>query len=243
MTISRNIFQTFTSKNQIPTQYKENINRIIKQNPDWNYQLFDNAELFEFFEENLDPSNFNLIKQINPKYGVILADIFRYLIIYKLGGVYIDIKSTLNIPLSKALKTHYKFLISQWKNRENEEFSGVGLHRDLSHIPGGEFQQWHVVAEPQHPFLKAVLQQVFENIKNYDMFTFGVGRIGVLRLSGPICYTKVIKQILDKHPHEFLDIEDLGFQYSIFRNTADRSAHSRLPNHYSKLNEPLVLKN
>ena len=240
MSISHNIFQTFPNKNLLPYAYKDNIEEIKKLNPDWQHHLFDDSEVFKFFEENLEKHQFNLIKKINPKYGVVFADIFRYLVIYKFGGVYLDIKSTLNLPLSHVIQKTHNFLISQWRNKPGEEFSGIGLHRDINYIPGGEFQQWHVVAEPQHPFLREVLEQIFKNIENYNIFTFGVGRIGVLRLSGPICYTKVINSVIKKYPCQMLNIEDLGFQYSIFRNTSDRSAHSRGPTHYSKIKEPIV---
>ncbi len=38
-----------------------------------------------------------------PRYGVVLADIFRYLVIYNEGGVYLDIKSTVNRPLDEII--------------------------------------------------------------------------------------------------------------------------------------------
>jgi hypothetical protein len=210
-------------------------------NPGWNYTLFDNEAMLAFFKENFGKRENDLISRINRKYGVVYADIFRCAYIHKFGGVYLDIKSTVNIPLDDVISNDFSFLISQWRNRLGEEFSSVGLHPELIRIPGGEFQTWFIVAESGHPFLKAVLEQIFRNIENYDPLTFGVGQMGVLRLSGPICYTNSIYPIIRKAKCKVVDIQSLGFQYSIYKNNIDRSKHARVGGHYSQLIEPIVI--
>lgn len=241
MTIQKNIIQTCKSIDGLNSDFISNIEKIRKLNPDWNYKLFDDRAVHTFFKDFFGDRERKLLSRVNKNYGVVYADIFRYAYIYKHGGVYLDIKSTINNPLSSMLNPNSKYLVSQWRNRLGEEFSTVGLHPEILRVPGGEFQQWHVIAESGHPFLNAVLDQIFRNIENYDPMTLGVGQMGVLRLTGPICYTNTIYPIIRKHPCQIVDIQNLGFQYSIYRNTDDRSRHARGVDHYSRLAESIII--
>jgi hypothetical protein len=91
-----------------------------------------------------------------------------------------------------------------------------GLHRELEHIPGGEFQQWHIIAAPGHPFLKAVIETVLRNIDRYQPWFDGTGREGIFRLTGPIAYTLAIAPLLDRHDHRLVANErEIGLEYSI----------------------------
>lgn len=240
MAIPRNIFQTCREPSTLEPTYRENIEKIKGMNPEWRFELFGDDDVWGLLSDFFSPDIIGRLRKINPKYGVVLADLFRYVAIYKYGGVYLDLKSTINKPLNKTLKPEYSFMISQWKNRLGEEYAGFGLHMDLVTIPGGEFQQWFLVAEAGHPMLKAVIDQVIKNIEIYDPYLVGVGRIGVLRLSGPIVFTKTIYPLIKRHPCQVVDIQSYGFQYAI-----SRSAHMDQTNqssHYTNQNEPIIIQ-
>ncbi|WP_421695027.1 glycosyltransferase family 32 protein [Aestuariivirga sp.] len=242
MPIPRKLFQTVPDRTAIDNDYSANIAKLIRQNPGWEHRLFDNADMTAYLRDKLSPDDWRAVQDINPKYGVVLADLWRYAVIYHEGGVYLDIKSTINAPLDEILKPDFRFVISQWRNKFGQLYEGAGLYPEISHVPGGEFQQWFVISEEGHPFLKAVIAQVIANIRNYSPKRFGMGKEGVLRLSGPICYTSTIWPLRQHFPMTALDVVDLGFQYSIYEGTADKDRHARQPSHYSNLREPNVLK-
>ena len=75
----------------------------------------------------------------------------------------------------------------------------------------GEYQQWHIVAEAGHPFLEAVIQRVKRNIDNYDPLQERVGKIAVLRMTGPIAYTLAIQSVQDRGAYRLAESEDMGF--------------------------------
>ena len=77
-----------------------------------------------------------------------------------------------------------------------EPFEGWGLHPECG--PYGEYQQWHIIAAPQHAFLRATISAVMWNIDNYSIEHHGVGKPGVLRTTGPIAYTKAITPLVDR---------------------------------------------
>ena len=242
MLIPKSIFQTARDFGGLSDDYKKNIAHLKALNPSWSYRFFNDEEVRAYIRANVSPEEWALVQQINPKYGVVLADIFRYLVICNEGGVYLDIKSTALRPLDEIIPADAQYLISQWPNKLGQRFRGFGLHPELTRVPGGEFQQWHVIGSKGHPFLKAVLNRVFENLRNYTPKSFGTDAYGVLRLSGPIAYTKAIFPLLEACPHTVVDPDQIGLRYSIYEETADIRKHEKHAQHYSLIKEPIVLK-
>jgi SAM-dependent methyltransferase len=157
---------------------------------------------------------------------------------YKVGGVYLDIKSTVNRSLDEVLREDDSYLLSHWRNHAGEPFHGWGMHDGCG--PRGEYQQWHIIAEPNHPFLEAVIKKVAKIIEDYDPFRDDRGKTGVWKTTGPIPYTIAIREIVDQFDHRLVDIEDLGFYYSIADDA--RFGHTTLLGaHYSSSVEPIVV--
>jgi mannosyltransferase OCH1-like enzyme len=218
---------------------KESIKRLRTLNPRWQHRLYDDADIRGFISQNFSAETLRYYKRINPVYGPAKADFFRYLLMYKVGGVYLDVKSSLSRPLDEAI-TGDEYLLSHWSNNKlGQRYEGYGLHPGLG--PDGELQQWHIVAPPGHPYLEAVIARVMRNIDEYDPFMHGTGKLGVLRVTGPIAYTNAIEPIRQDHPHRMVDIEQLGFIYSVTGGSAHDPRHELLfPNHYRGSLEPIV---
>ena len=242
MAIPKKIHQTALSLEGLAPEIRKNMARLKSLNPDWQYSVYSKAEQLDYIKAHISSADFEEVERINPIYGVVVSDLFRYLMIYNEGGVYLDLKSAAKKPLSEVLKPQYSFLISQWRNKLGEKYATAGLHPELSHVPGGEFQQWHVIAKAKHPFLKAVIDQTLYNIRTYSPDGFGVGKMGILRVSGPICYTNAIRPLLGHYPADIVDIESLGIQYSIYEDLGDKGRHRNAPGHYTHTNQPVVLR-
>lgn len=242
MTIPKIIHQTF-SDTQLPAILRGNIARLKALNPTWEYRFYDDDDMSRFIVANYDSRILDCFNRLNPEYGAARADLFRYLLMYKFGGVYLDIKSSLHISLDTVLRADDHYLLSYWQNGRGEAFEGWTLNfPELRHIARGEFMQWHIVAAPEHPFLKAVIDAVLKNIECYQHGVHGVGKMGVVRVTGPIAYTLAIEPLLKHHPHRFVDsYADLGFEYNIFRRSGNpKSHHALFKKHYSELTAPIV---
>lgn len=241
--IPRIIHQVFPSK-VLPQELQDNIEKIQALNPGWQYQLYDDQDMLDFIKEHYGAGLLEYYLQINPAYGAARTDLFRYLLIYKTGGVYIDIKSSITRPLDDVLRADDVFLLAHWQNKTGEEFEGWGLSAEIPPETQGEFQQWHVVAAPGHPFLRAVIKNVLTNISRYNPVLHGTGKYGVLRLTGPIAYTLAIQPALDKHKHRLINHpQELGFEYSIYRHQQGGTMNSHMAIfkiHYSMLVEPII---
>lgn len=239
MYIPKIIHQSYMSK-YVPQEIFDNINKIKKINPNWEYRFYDDNDIINFISANYDDNILQAYNSINVKYGAARADFFRYLLIYKVGGVWLDIKATINRSLDETLKKNDYFLLSQWQNKMGEIFQGRGLWSVLRFIPGGEFQQWHIISAPNNPLIKQVIDTVLNNIKIYSPQRFGVGLEGVLLTTGPIMYSLSIAPVLQKYKYRFIDIHrDLNIDYSIYNGGIK---HRNLyKTHYSQLNEPIIL--
>lgn len=229
--ISKIIHQTYYAKEKLPDAIKENIEELKRLNPTWEYRLYDDKDIEDYIKSNF-PSILKLYKKINPMYGAVRADLFRYLVIYNEGGVYLDIKSTFLYPLDSIIQEDDQAIFSHW-NTEN-----WGTHPEISN-PKGEFQQCFIIMAKGHPFMKSVIEHVLQNIKNYRPYFYGSGKQCVLRVSGPVAYTLAMESILNNYSYRLVNsFNELGYVYSIYDN---HEIHKTIfPKHYSELSEPII---
>ncbi len=209
--IPKTIHQTYSHVSKLPPALADNIAGIKALNPGWTHILYNDVDIESFILQNYGDRILQYYHRIDAIYGAARADLFRYLLMYKKGGVYLDVKSSIVRPLDETLLESDRYLLSQWHNGKGEQHANWGLHRDLHGIiEGGEFQQWFIACVPGHPFLKAVIENVLSNIDRYNPELHGVGKPGVLRVTGPIAYTLAIVPLLDSYPHRRIDSERSG---------------------------------
>lgn len=235
--IPRVVHQTARSLSALPPDVLRNHQASIERNPGWEFRFYEDVEMLGYLRKRLSRQAFELCERVNRSYGVLLADLFRYLVVYHEGGVYLDVKTHISAPLDQALRPDDQFILSQWRNKPGERYEGWGKFPELAHVAGGEFQQWHVMGARGHPFLQRVIEDVLRNMADYSPQWHGVGKMAILRLSGPICYTLAIGPLLHKCRHRLVDVEQCGINYTFH---AEPLAHMWQPGHYSQINQPVL---
>lgn len=245
MSIPKIVHQTFHEPLALPEVLRTTRLQLQRQNPHWEFRLYSDDDCFDFIRAHYATSVLAAYNAINPIYGAARADFFRYLLLYKMGGVYMDIKSSAVWSLDRVVSDS-AYLLSHWDNRVGEPHQGWGMHfRDL---PRGEFQQWHIACEPGHPFLKAVIEQVLHNIKHYTVEIFGVGGKGVLTTTGPIAYTMGVFRVMSQLQGNYRLVDthhELGLCYSVYEVagvSGGHQAHVSRRVHYSQITDPVVLR-
>ena len=239
-TIPKVIYQLYKGNkgDEIPEDIKNNIEHLKNISPKWKHILLRDDEIEEFILEHYGNDILNIYNMINPRYGAARADFFRYLLMYVKGGVYLDIKSTVLHNLDVIIKDNTHYILSHWGK-------GGNYWRKLLNNKYGEFQQWHIITPPGHYFLKEVIKQVIINILSYSI-NDGVGKKGVLNLTGPIAYSIVILKLIKDNDNEdyiiFRDNKNIGLIYTIYNNTITHEK-KLFKTHYSKLKEPIVINN
>lgn len=234
-TIPRIIHQTFYER-RLPEALQLSVDKLRALNPGWEYRFYDDDDIKNFIQSNYPPLVWTYFERIDRRYGAARADMFRYLLLYKIGGVYLDIKSAAVRPLDQGLHAGDRYLLSQW-NLKDGEFAW-GNHDELRHVAGGEYQQWYIACAPGHPYLKAVIESVLSNLDAYDPVLHGVGKYGVLRVTGPVAYTLAIERVKNTTLHRMADSKlELGLEYNVF---AGQSHQTTFKSHYSLQSAPLV---
>jgi len=230
--IPKVIYQTCQDKRNLPIEIINNIRKLKEINSDWKYILYDDIEVEEFISSVYGENILEIYKMVNPDYGAAKADLFRYLLIYAYGGVYLDLKSTVEKPLSESLSGNESFILSHWAN------SDYGNYIELKDFGCREYIQWCIVSVKGHPFLEKVIKETLVNILQYRIEKDGVGKKAVLLTTGPIAYTMTISKIKNLYNYSEKSFEnDLGVKYSIY---GDEKSHKKLfHKHYSDLYTPI----
>jgi mannosyltransferase OCH1-like enzyme len=141
--IPLNIFQTWHSKS-LPPLMTETKNIIQNMNPAFNYYLFDDNDCREFIKNNFNSNILNAFDSLIP--GAYKADLWRYCILYKKGGIYLDIKYT---PLNG-----FKFINLTEKEHFVLDMNKVGIYNAL------------MVCLPNNPILLKAINKIVQNVKN-----------------------------------------------------------------------------
>lgn len=236
--IPRVIWQTMRDTAEMSPPIAHCVTQLRALHPDWQHILLDDAGQRAFLQARCSDRFMRAYDRIQPRYGAARADLFRYVAIYLHGGVYLDIKSGVDRPLDQILRPDDRFVLSQWSTEFGEPDGYANPHADLRHIGGGEYQQWMIIAAPGHPFLAAVIEQVLNNIEDYNPFRWGIGPKAVLKVVGPVAYTLAIHPMLGQHPFRKIVAAQEGIRYTML---PDPFAHQGVDKrHYAKVKLPVI---
>ena len=178
--IPKKIYQTWKTKN-IPLEIQEIRSKIQNLNPNYEMILFDDDDIDNWIRDNFkDEIIYNTYKQINVGAGK--ADFWRYLILYKNGGIYLDMDSSINKSLDLLIKAQDQAIISREHNT-------------------GLFVQWCLMFAPNHPILKRTINLCIQNINNKSSNNLSL-------LTGPAVFTMAVNQSLKMH-HNINDKSNL----------------------------------
>eukprot|EP00667_Euglena_gracilis_P005959 EG_transcript_6005 len=151
--------------------------KLQAANPHWEYRFWGPTDIDEFFVEYGDHLNDQLqldgqhddfravYYSLNPRYGAALADVFRYALVYVLGGLYLDLKTYSHLPFDGLLQPEDAFVAADWDRNAYGSWWGKWTHE----IPlrGLSFANGFIAAVPGHPVLRAVLIAVMERQRAY----------------------------------------------------------------------------
>lgn len=84
------IFYTSWHTKELPPKMKENYDLLVETNPEFTHYLFDENDCREFIKNNFDNQVLYAYNSLIPcSYK---SDLWRYCVLYKTGGIYMDIK-------------------------------------------------------------------------------------------------------------------------------------------------------
>jgi mannosyltransferase OCH1-like enzyme len=228
------VHQTFCSK-ILPLEIADVIkhNKIICKN--CKFIFYDDHDCELIIKNNFNDEIYNTYIKINPSYGAMHADFFRYCVLYLYGGIYLDIKSKITYPLFKLIKKD-DICILDIPRRNLEPWRKIQP----------TYEQWLLIFAPRHPYLLAVINQIYryindnyipEKINGISLSTKGK----ILNITGPDSFTKAVNNFINNNK-----ILHRNIDYTYFCNLNCHINYKKMykinnKKHYSELNEPLFI--
>ena len=141
--IPLNIFQTWHTKT-LPEKMQQTVNYIKESSPAFKHYLYDDDDCRNFIKENYRQEVLWAFDSLIP--GAYKADLWRYCILYKLGGIYLDIKYK---PIN-----NFKFINLTEKEHWVLDVDGSSIYNAL------------IVCLPGNQILIQAINKIVENVKN-----------------------------------------------------------------------------
>lgn len=182
--IPTTIYQTYKT-GEFPPHMARNQLSWKQLNPEYQYEFYDDARAKAFLVEHFPKRVAEAFDLLIP--GAYKADLWRYCILYSEGGVYADIDTACLSPLRTWLPSQVDFI-------------------SVRDIPCERGMIWNgfIACTPKHPFLKAVIDRVVENIHNRwyggeETFTTNNPYIpiptGSLAITGPVALASSVNSV------------------------------------------------
>ena len=155
--IPLHIYQTWNTKN-LPPKMHECVEKLKTDNPEFEHHLYDIEECRHFIETNFDKRVLNAFNKLKPV--AFKADLWRYCILYKKGGVYLDIKY--------QCEPGFKLI-----HLANENFYAKELWN--GNYLDNAINNGFLISKPNNEKYKKIIDQICNHveIKYYDNFISG----------------------------------------------------------------------
>lgn len=182
------------------------------RNSDFTFEFFDDARATAYMEANyFGHPIMDVFRYV--KVPAARADVWRYCVLLKEGGMYCDIDSLIRVPLRTFLKGNPTEVLSfeggMWgdvlapgefadeKVFRSEPSPAVRAKLDF---PDHPILNWFLAFTPGHPALSDTLDVIVENFPFFKDRVFDPVWRGVLHSTGPLALTQGVWRWLDRSP-------------------------------------------
>jgi len=152
-----------------------------EQHPDWKYEFWDGDRMRTFVQRHFPQF---VDAYIGLKYDIQRWDAVRYMILYKIGGMYMDFDYECLSPADEYLAEEGKCYFAL----EPEEHCIYLFGRDT-------FSNALMATYPGHPFFKKILDHIF--VESHFEYTNHIGR-DVHASTGPMMLTELYQHYPNK---------------------------------------------
>ena len=193
--IPKNIHQIwFQGENNIPNKYINNINTIKNHHKTWNYFIWSDESIRKILTAE-ELKVYNEYKYMHQK-----IDFSKYIVLYKYGGVYIDMDAVSIKPLDDLIKLNpdKDFIASKFVANYIESYIGC---RNLDCINNGT-----ILSTPKNNILKQLINFCLSTGNGkYDFNKINT----IIITTGPAIFSKIVHKYKNENTllleSEYLD--------------------------------------
>jgi mannosyltransferase OCH1-like enzyme len=212
--IPKIIFRTGKYKvEDLPKEVLDLYDNEMRSNADYTLFYFDDKDVDNFVILEYGILMFDCMSKLIPK--AFQADFWRYLVLYKYGGIYLDFTMHTLVPFDEIIKDHKEVYV-----RDTCDLCGI-YNAFIGVIPNAKL-------------LKKAIDKVIENIKNKYK------GVNALDVTGPTMFGRIFKQELNLYFYDWIPLGEMSDGIYLYSNPSnkyivDGDKHiikNRLDNHY-----------
>jgi mannosyltransferase OCH1-like enzyme len=182
------MYQTWQDA-RLGRSHRAALTRMREANPDYGFELFDDAALDRFMAETYGDTPIVRIFRA-ARFGPLRTDIWRYCILHERGGVYCDIGKGFDAPLRTLWPAQASGVIAFERNQFVPDEATVPppglLHPDRRVV------NWALAFAPGHPLLRRVIDGIVAKYPLYKGKVSADPKLDILKFTGPIHLTECV---------------------------------------------------
>jgi mannosyltransferase OCH1-like enzyme len=186
------IYESWKS-HEVPKGMRDNILRLLETNPEFDYYLYSDEECAAFIADNYDKDVLTAFHALKP--GAYKSDLWRYCVLYKFGGIYMDIKCYSTVPLINIIDENPTVFVKDegapWVT--GDFFGQMCLYNGF------------MISPAKNEVFKLCIDEIVESCKNR------LYRNNVFDITGPCLLGRIVER---KHSREYM--EKLQFVFNPF---------------------------
>jgi hypothetical protein len=195
------IYQSWVT-NTMPPKMRENMNALLKTNPEFDHYLYSHERCLQFIKDNYPQKVVDAYKSLKP--GAYKSDLWRYCILYKLGGVYLDVKFYTAVPIVNLLEKHPEIYSRDTVAEYTDE-------AELKCKWKPAVYNGFLVTPPNNKIFKDCINEIVKNCQKRDYTN------SILHITGPCLLGRLVKKykgesFIDEHNFHFVGVNENGIQ-------------------------------
>lgn len=184
-----------------------------ENNPGYTVQRIAFEKVETMLEAKFSPRIVSAYRRIHPIYTQCKRDFLSYVLMYQLGGVFLE-NDCWAKSLCKLIEEEDEMLLS--KNTFLNSMETMGRRKAF-------YQCWWLAAVPKHPFFLHLIHAIVHNIENANALSFPTGQEGGNRLTGETIFTESLERMVKEGMTNFRTVCSNG--NGILRRTVPWGSH------------------
>ena len=207
--IPNRVFQTWKSP-MLPALHAWGTRRFRQMNPEYSFCFYDDLKMAQYMESRFAGHPILAVFR-RIRVPAARADVWRYCVLYREGGVYCDIDSAISIPLRELLDGSSTEMISFESNRlvdlfDIDNFADPAVFlpappesiRSNLEFPENIILNWLLCFEKGNPILAEVIDLIVRHFPFFENRRFEDMLRAVIHCTGPIALTQAVWMWMQK---------------------------------------------
>ncbi|KAK9415783.1 hypothetical protein SUNI508_10083 [Seiridium unicorne] len=188
----------------------------MEMNAGYTYTLFGIDGAVAFLESRF-PNQTDYLETFNKlRNPGLKSDLFRYMVLYAEGGVYSDLDTRPKKPINEWIPEAYR---PTARLVVGLEYDSLGGEVGESYTYPVQFAQWTIAAAPQHNVFTQMIDRCIQRLGelsekhgagNSDRSLLNSNDDDVLKATGPVAWTEIIFQDIQRQTPEIQSLQDLS---------------------------------